>query len=1206
MSDSDPSHASDRQLLLERLLADYLHSVERGQPLDRQSLIAAHPELADDLNSFFRNHDSIDRLAVPLKAAADTPTLLGVSHAIPAQSGLTIRYFGDYELLDEIARGGMGVVFRARQVNLNRVVALKMILAGQLAHDSDVKRFYAEAESAASLDHPGIVPIFEIGQHDSQHYFSMAFVEGESLAKKVANGPLPPRDAAQLVRQVSEAVEYAHTKGIIHRDIKPANVLLDGQGQPKVTDFGLAKQTQGDSGLTGTGQILGTPSYMPPEQAAGKLEQIGPHSDIYSLGALLYCLVTGRPPFQAASPTDTLLQVLNQDPVAPRQLNPQVPLDLETIALKCLEKEPARRYASATDVAQELGRFLRGEPILARPVGWIEREWRWCKRNPLVAGLIAAIYLVLLVGMAVAWQLERISNSNAKVAQQNAHEAGAQRDRADEMSQTALHEKELAEQQRQLAVQQAQLARDHAQSAEQARDQMQQARQTAEDQRQAADRARGEAEAALYFNRISLAQQYWIADNLSGSRRILDDCPLDRRGWEWRYLDRLHHTELVNVPGNGQFTSSLKFSADGKRMAAFAQSGDAGVRVWDMTTNKPLSEMTLTRSQRPFTCGDLSADGKTVVLGDRSGAISFWDADSGQLQREFTKLPRSVGSLSLSPDGKWLAAARADGRNGERLLPLTEPPRNEDLVVWDVASGEEVFHPQGHGFVALFSPDGSRLLSFKMNTSLRLHPAAPENFLALFDTANWKEIPTKEPGTIRSFTFSNDGKRLAIGGVDRPRDAQFIRVLESATGSEVSALTPSRAVGDIALNPDGTILAACGPFGTTTIETWTLKQPRPLGMLRGHLQPLNAVIFSPDGRLASCSWDNTIKLWNATAGQQVSRQAGPVVLADPVALSTDGELLAYGQRNTVNILTGPVKTVTLFDAKTGSVRRTLPGHDRGTNCLAFSGDGARLVSGGRKGDIKVWDINMGKPLSTIRAADGEIVALALSPEGRLAASAHEPPDFTRARHTGQFQNLPRAQVAIKVWDANTGKERASLRGHPGGVFRLAFSRDGKRLASVGGGGVKIWDVAAGTEISGNHPGVLQSATSSLLQFSPAGNLLVTSAFKSVTLSDVATGQLVATIQGHRSDQIDAAAISPDQLRIATAALDEVKLWELTTGHEILALPLTNAASDVKPRVGALAWTTDGQQLRAALSDGAILTWDGQSRPERKENASGGP
>ena len=293
-----------------------------------------------------------------------------------------VRYFGDYELLREIARGGMGVVYQARQVNLKRTVALKMILAGQLASGDDVRRFYAEAEAAAKLDHPNIVPIFEVGQHEGQHYFSMAFVEGESLAHKVALGPLPPREAAQIMKKVAEAIAYAHGEGVIHRDLKPANVLLDKDGEPRVTDFGLAKRIDTESlsvasggrqppddqpahagrspaaaNLTATGQVLGTPSYMPPEQAAGRRSDIGPTADVYALGAVLYCRVTGRPPFQAASPLDTLLQVLDQEPLSPRQLNPTVPRDLETICMKCLEKEPRKRYASAQDLADELRRF---------------------------------------------------------------------------------------------------------------------------------------------------------------------------------------------------------------------------------------------------------------------------------------------------------------------------------------------------------------------------------------------------------------------------------------------------------------------------------------------------------------------------------------------------------------------------------------------------------------------------------------------------------------------------------------------------------------------------------------------------------------------------------------------------------------------------------------------------------------------------------
>ena len=255
-----------------------------------------------------------------------------------------VRYFGDYEIICELARGGMGVVFEARQVSLNRKVALKMILAGQLANDTDVKRFYTEAEAAANLDHPAIVPIFEVGQHEGQHYFSMGFVEGQSLSQRLNEGPLAAREAAKLMVTVAEAIDYAHQCGVIHRDLKPGNILLDQKGNPRVTDFGLAKKIQGDSGLTGSGQIMGTPSYMPPEQAGGRRGEVGPAADVYALGATLYCAVTGRPPFQAATAMDTVIQVLSDEPVPPGRLNPSIPRDLETICLKCLEKEPRERY----------------------------------------------------------------------------------------------------------------------------------------------------------------------------------------------------------------------------------------------------------------------------------------------------------------------------------------------------------------------------------------------------------------------------------------------------------------------------------------------------------------------------------------------------------------------------------------------------------------------------------------------------------------------------------------------------------------------------------------------------------------------------------------------------------------------------------------------------------------------------------------------
>ena len=310
--------------------------------------------------------------------------------------------FAGFELLRSLGQGGMGVVYLAKQTKLNRLVALKMISRGEFASRADVQRFFAEAEAAAQLDHAGIVPVFEVGESNGQPFFAMAYVEGESLDKRLKDGPLPSGEAAKLLLQIADAVEYAHGRGIIHRDLKPANVLLDENGRPRVTDFGLAKRLGGDSDMTTTGQILGTPSFMPPEQARGDLQAIGVCSDVYSLGAILYTMLTGRPPFRAAGVAETLQQVLEHEPAPPGQLNPAVDRDLETICLHCLEKDVQRRYASAAELAAELRRWLADEPIHARRPSPLERAWRWTRRNRVVAALGAAV-MVALVAMSVAW-----------------------------------------------------------------------------------------------------------------------------------------------------------------------------------------------------------------------------------------------------------------------------------------------------------------------------------------------------------------------------------------------------------------------------------------------------------------------------------------------------------------------------------------------------------------------------------------------------------------------------------------------------------------------------------------------------------------------------------------------------------------------------------------------------------------------------------
>lgn len=319
--------------------------------------------------------------------------------------GTKLRYFGDYELLDEIARGGMGIVYKARQTRLNRVVALKMILSGQLASDGDVRRFQTEAESAARLDHPGIVPIFEVGEHDGRHFYSMAMVEGESLAERLARGPLAPRDTVELARSIAVAVQHAHERGVVHRDLKPANILIDSDGQPHVTDFGLARQTTTDSSLTATGQVLGTPGYMSPEQAAGTSGLVGEAADVYALGAVLYTALTGGPPFAADTAIETLKLVVESEPASLSAINSDVDVDLQTIVHKCLQKRPEDRYSSAAELADELQRYLTGVPIHARPVSFSQRLYRWGRRKPLVPALIASVSVAVIALGGLLFQM---------------------------------------------------------------------------------------------------------------------------------------------------------------------------------------------------------------------------------------------------------------------------------------------------------------------------------------------------------------------------------------------------------------------------------------------------------------------------------------------------------------------------------------------------------------------------------------------------------------------------------------------------------------------------------------------------------------------------------------------------------------------------------------------------------------------------------
>ena len=390
---------SERQQLLEELIAVEMHYRQRnGDLIDTAAYQSRFPNLSRPFleESFEQAGKGFTPLTVTLDQAK-------IDTRIPSDGKTEyplVKYFGDYELLDVIARGGMGIVYKARQVSLDRIVALKMILSGEFASKEEVKRFYSEARAAALLDHPGIVPIYEVGEHEGKHFFSMTYVEGTSLAAKLKDRPMNPMQAADMLQAVSQAVQYAHEQGVIHRDLKPSNILIDVQGRPRVTDFGLAKHMIDDTGMTLSGQVLGTPSYMPPEQATGHAALVGPASDVYALGGILYAALTGEPPFKAASSHETIRQLMERSPKRLCDVKPLIPRDLETIAHKCLEKEITRRYGSAIELADELDRFLHGLPILARPVTFVEHSLRWCQRNPVMASLASAASLLAIL-MAV-------------------------------------------------------------------------------------------------------------------------------------------------------------------------------------------------------------------------------------------------------------------------------------------------------------------------------------------------------------------------------------------------------------------------------------------------------------------------------------------------------------------------------------------------------------------------------------------------------------------------------------------------------------------------------------------------------------------------------------------------------------------------------------------------------------------------------------
>jgi len=1108
--------------------------------------------------------------------------LAGSPNPVETGPSAPARRFGDYELLEEIAHGGMGMVYRARQLSLNRLVAVKMIRAGLLASDAEVKRFHAEAESVASLDHPNIVPIYEVGEQGGQHYFVMKLMEGGSLAKRISDDESRMdtkepelhragsdiRRSALVITKVARAVHYAHQRGILHRDLKPGNILLDAHGEPHVTDFGLAKRIS-DPGhgtrnpeLTLSGAMLGTPCYMSPEQASGHGRHVTTASDVYSLGAILYELLAGRPPFTGASTIEVLRQVVEAEAVPPSQLRgrrrdeapasgkegssfftraaPGADRDLETICLKCLEKDPQRRYNSTAELADDLERWLRHEPVLARRSSTIERVVKWARRNPLHTAGMMTLLLVLVAGIAGVTREWRRAE----------HKAEESRLRLVRMNlANGLH---------------------HARERD-----------------------------------FSLALP-WFVQALRLDER---DAPRSeehrvRLGTAFRLSPR-----LVQLWPQEAAVNHAEFSRDGGRVIIV--SADQTARVWDTQTGQPV---TPPLSQASVVHAVFSPDGRRVATAGTDGTARIWNAQTGE-PLTGPLVHRTNHTLSLvafSPDGRRLLTADASA-----------PVR-----LWDGLSGQPLGAPMQHGGWirwAGFSPDGGRVLTAGSDGQARFWDAATG------EPAGLALVLGQE---ICAVAFNSQGTRVLAGGQEG-----LAHIWDATTGTRVGLpLGHSRRVACAEFNPAGTSVVTASHDGTARV--WNAVTGQPITPTLQHDASVLHAAFSPDGlRVVTACDDHAARVWDAATGRllfpplwhgNIVKRAvfGPdgrqvlTASADGTArlwdlnpraftsapLADAGPLKhAWFTRDFRVITVGDDHAVQVWDAATGNaVSPRLPFKER-CACAALSPDGGRLVTGGQDDRVRVWQVSSGEMTGDFARREN-VRFVAWRPDGRAVVST-----------SGS------AVHAAQIWDADSGAPLAPPLAHSLAVNHAVFSPDGQRLATASNDKTaRVWDARTGQPVT---PSLQHAEAVKRVEFSPDG-LRVATASRDGTarIWDAATGQELTPPLRH-GNWVNEVTFSPDGRRVMTTSDDgTARVWDAGTGVPLCAplrlpgglwgphfsrdgrrvlandglaaqvwdaqtgLPLTPPL-DPHTKIGDACFSRDERQVLMAARDGRILSWD---------------
>lgn len=1143
----------------------------------------------------------------------------------PNGPGTKLRYFGDYELLDEIARGGMGIVYRARQLSLNRTVAIKMILSGHLASEAEVKRFRMEAEAAANLDHPNIVPIYEIGEHAGQHYFAMRLVDGENLARRIVQFKADLQAVARFMATVARAVHHAHQRGILHRDLKPSNILADETDAPQVTDFGLAKLLEQDSSLTQSGTPMGTPNFMSPEQAQGNTKQLTTASDVFSLGAILYQMLTGIPPFQGETPLDTIRKVVEAEPQRPSQLNPKVDGDLETICLKCLDKDINRRYGSAEALAEDLERWLKQEPILARPISTLARGVKWARRRPAIAALLA----VLLLSLSSISVLTVVNKERLRIE----------------------------------------------------RDAANLARKAETTERQRAQASELESRRRLVRMNLTSGARFAEKGDWTGALLwFLEAMKFEQGGSSVEDTHRLrigntlfHSPRIIQMWFPEKATMHAEFSPDGKWLLAV---GNGTARIWETATGRPASATFLCQPNvtRPMFC--MGGSRILAVSGEDSTMVRLLDVPTGIPASPALQHQAKVVSAIITPDGQQVFAICSPSR----LFTSKDEEWRSEIHIWDVASGTEVRPPlrcKDSLLLLNLSPDGrwlaaigssgcailwdlmtSRTILFddRIAGEVAIVPPLmdsaeqiarnPQSLLPdIPPHSNWR-WPVGNGLAARAVEFSADNSRIAFAcsnGVVQVWSLTSLKRLYSLWHDPSQAVVENTGIEQCAFSPDGKHILTVGKDGF--VRTWDELTGRPIARFTHHTDRVSSASFSPDGQwilteAGEEAGPQSVQIRDAKSGEPLSSVFAQSGWAQRASFSPDGAgLLTVGVDDAIrlwSLASGRDSSIS-FQHKWEDVenkhiladgieptllqRTSLRGNSVVTSG-AFSSDGKQVVTVSDNGSSRVWNAITGVPITPYVRLDMPLQGAAFSRDGRYFATVGGMVQGKglEANQSKQVRNpLFEGGGVACVWDAKTGRPVTPPIRVESPLKTARFSPDGRWLLTEARQGMWLWEAKTGqpaslsTNLNSPFTRIAFSHDGQIIAACKGGEDIVGSANTKteIRIYDGINGKPITSLQAEVGELADF-QFSPDSRWLVTLENEATpsdsnpianydvltRVWDVRTGRQVS--PTLRSTQNLVPPFGNLTpsgnmpkviFSSDSLSFTVLAADRVVLAWD---------------